>query len=216
MNYRWLGACWVLCLPIVVAAQSTVSVRASGYFVCKDAQGRTYTGDTMPPECSQREVREHNRDGTLLRVIEAPLTPEQRRRREEEAKRKADEQAAQIAARRRDMLLMQSYRDEQALEAARERALADSQTGLKVSAERLENAQKDLLAAQNDLRSFEQKNPGKKPPFLLQRRVDDLTQRIQQEKILIARREDEIGKINARFNADKLRWLELKAAMPAQ
>jgi hypothetical protein len=101
---------WWISIPVVCFVGSALAQvptsRPGGYYICKDANNRTITSDTPPPECANREIREYGRDGTLRRVIEPPLTAEQRKQREEQAKIKADEEAARAAAKRRDTVLM--------------------------------------------------------------------------------------------------------------
>jgi len=47
-------------------------------FVCTAPSGRTITADRPPPECADRPIRELRPDGSVRRLIEPPLTPEQR------------------------------------------------------------------------------------------------------------------------------------------
>lgn len=206
---------WWVSIPVVFFLGSALAQvptsRPGGYYICKDANNRTITSDTPPPECANREIREHGRDGTLRRVIEPPLTAEQRKQREEQAKIKADEEAARAAAKRRDTVLMQTYRNEEALEQARQRALGDSTAVLKADQERMNTLKKEHGAAQNQVSDFQKKNPGKSVPFNLQRNADDLAQRMQQQEVLLSRHQEEVARINARFDADKKRWLEIKA-----
>lgn len=206
---------WWMSIPVVCFLGSALAQaptpRPGGYYVCKDANNRTITSDTPPPECANREIREHGRDGTLRRVIEPPLTAEQRQQREEQAKIKADEEAVRAAAKRRDTVLMQTYRNEEALEQARQRALGDSLAVLKVDQERMNDLKKEHGVAQNQVSEFQKKNPGKPVPFNLQSNLDSLNQRVQQQGQLLGRREQEVARINARFDEDKKRWLEIKA-----
>jgi hypothetical protein len=201
---------WWVALPMIGIFSSAMA-QAPAYYVCKDANNRTISSDTPPPECADREIREHGRNGTLRRVIEPPLTAEQRQQREEQAKIKADAEAASAIAKRRDAVLMQAYRNEEAIELARARALGDSMAVLKVDRERMVAIKKEHSAAVGQMTDFEKKNPGKKPPVPLQRNVDDLAQRVQQQGLLLSRREEEVARINARFDGDKKRWLEIRA-----
>jgi hypothetical protein len=75
----------------------------------------------------------------------------------------------------------------------------------------MNDLKKEHGAAQNQVSDFQKKNPGKSVPFNLQRNADDLAQRMQQQEVLLSRRQEEVARINARFDADKKRWLEIKA-----
>ena len=107
--------------PAAQAQNKADSPVSSGYYSCRDANGRLLTSDRPIMECMNREQKVHNADGTLRRVIEAPLTAEQKRQREEEKARKEAEQERAEQERRRDQILLSSYSSVAAIEQARAR-----------------------------------------------------------------------------------------------
>lgn len=119
--------------PIVFAAVlagATVTAsaaRAEGFgsiYVCRDAVGRTLTSDRPIAACAQQPMRELRADGSLRREIAPPPTAEEREQRQREAERAEREEQRRRLAQARDEALLIAYRDEDALETARERQLA--------------------------------------------------------------------------------------------
>ena len=79
MARRYLLVALVLLSP---AAQADV-------YLCTDGAGRNIMGDQPPAECKDRDVRVIRPDGTVDRIIPAPLSPEQRRARDAEDQARA-------------------------------------------------------------------------------------------------------------------------------
>jgi hypothetical protein len=75
----------------------------------------------------------------------------------------------------------------------------------------MNDLKKEHGIAQNQVNEFQKKNPDKPVPFNLQSNVDDLAQRMQQQGLLLNRRQEEVARINVRYDEDKKRWLEIKA-----
>ncbi|CAN5161861.1 hypothetical protein BH09PSE6_BH09PSE6_05860 [soil metagenome] len=189
-----LGAAW---------PQATDATRS--YFSCKDASGHVLTSDKFIPECADREQREYNANGTLKRVIEAPLTPDQRRQREAADKRKQADDLAALERRRLDRVLLTSYSSVAGIDSARERALGEPMSGIAKSNERLATLKKERQSLQNDTEFYKNRAL---PPELEARIKDNEAQQLY-EQGLVDRRNAEIVRINERYNADKTRFLEL-------
>jgi hypothetical protein len=199
----WLAS--TLMLAGGIAAAQGVDPGPQGYFTCKDPQGRALTSDRMIPECANREQREYSSNGTLKRIIEAPLSPEQRRQREIEDKQKADADLAANERRRLDRVLLSSYSNVPGIEAARERALAEPRSGISKSQARIADLKKERVSMQEETEFYKNKPL---PPDLDRRIKDNDSARLY-EQDLIDRRNAEIVRINDRYNADRARFLEL-------
>ncbi|CAN5267416.1 hypothetical protein BH10PSE17_BH10PSE17_13250 [soil metagenome] len=186
-------------------AQAAPDPNARSYFTCKDSSGHVLTSDRWINECSDREQREYNANGTLRRVIEAPLTPEQRRVREADDKKKAAAELAALERRRLDRVLLSSYSNVSSIDAARERALGEPLSGIAKSNERLATLKKDRQALQADTEFYK----NKPLPHELEARIKDNDAQQLYEQGLIDRRNAEIVRINERYDADRVRFLEL-------
>ena len=78
----------------VWAAQGTIQ---GSIFTCT-VNGKTFSGDRVPQECANSDVRELNRDGSLRRTIPRPLTQDELRARANEAKKRLEEEDKQTRA----------------------------------------------------------------------------------------------------------------------
>jgi len=120
-GYRWLG------IVLAAAAVSALPVAARAQLYVCTTNGRTLTGDLPPPECGNVEIRELNRDGSVKRVIEPPLTPEQKKARELESKQRRERETQAQEQLRRDRALLETYASEDEIETSRDRTLAQRQ-----------------------------------------------------------------------------------------
>lgn len=193
--------------PGVLAQNKADSAISNGYYSCRDANGRLLTSDRPIMECMNREQKVHSNDGTVRRVIEAPLTPEQRRQREEEKQRQEAEQERAEQARRRDQILLSSYSSVAAIEQAQARAQVEPQSGIAKSQARLAQLAKERNGLNADAEFYK----GRTLPGDLERKFHDNDRARKYEEDLIARRNEEIRQINDRFDADKKRFIELTA-----
>jgi hypothetical protein len=208
---------WALPVTLLPALSPTSSVVVAdsplpgkGYFSCRDGSGRLITSDRPIPECLSREVREHNPDGSVRRVIEAPPTPEEKKAREAEQKRRQDEELRAAEQLRYDRILMSNYSSVDGIEAARARALAEPESGLRKSAERLAELADEEKALKVETEFYTRH----KLPADLARKIDDnsAAQRFQHETL--ARRKLDISRINDRYDNERKRFLELTDSTP--
>jgi hypothetical protein len=61
------------------------------------SNGHKYAGQDPPPKCKDQNLRELNPDASIIRILPAPLTAEQRKARDAEEKLRQDEEDAKIA-----------------------------------------------------------------------------------------------------------------------
>lgn len=188
----------------LVLALAAAPVAATVY-VCTDPSGRTITADRPPPECANVPIRELRPDGSVRRVIEPPLTAEQRRARAEQVRREQQEREAKRSQARHDIALLEAYATEKDIEAAREAALASRQAMIDRSIKRL-----DVFAA-------ERKKLDEETEFYLNRKIPDKLEHAieaneslaQAEHRLIAEMRADMARINKRFDAEAERYRSL-------
>jgi hypothetical protein len=183
-------------------------------YVCTDARGRTITGDKPPAECADRAVRELRLDGSVRRVIEPPLTPEQKAAREAEAKRQRDEAEKQRAQMRRDLALLETYASEAEIEETRNRALGSRQ-------QLIDRAQQRLLEHQKDRKKLEAEAEfyaKREMPDKLKRSFEGNASLLRSEQRIIDDVRADMDRVNARFDAELKRWRDLvtSGAQPVQ
>jgi hypothetical protein len=181
---------------------------AADVYVCTDAGGRTITSDRPPPECFGRPIKELRPDGSVRRVIEPPLTPEQRKAREEQARREYQEQERRRAQARRDLALMETYASEAEIEAARQAALNSRRELIERAKKRLENFARERKRLDDEAEFY----ANRKMPDKLQRAFDANESLTHSEQKLMADMQAEMVRINERFDGEARRFRELVLA----
>lgn len=181
---------------------------SAGLYVCTDASGRTITSDRPPPECANLPVREMRADGSVRRVIEPPLTEEQRRERAEKARREYEAKEARRSQARRDIALMETYATEDEIETMRQAALAGRQAVIERSKLRLKDFELERTRLANEAEFY----AGRKMPLKLERSIESNKALIQAEQRLISEMQVDMTRINSRFDAELQRFRELVVA----
>jgi hypothetical protein len=181
---------------------------SAALYVCTDAKGRTITADRPPPECANVPIKELRPDGSVRRVIEPPLTDEQRRERAEKARRDYQEQEAKRTQARRDIALMETYANEGEIEAARQATLAGRQVIIDRSLQRLESFAAERVKLEHEAEFY----ANRKLPEKLERAIESNKELAQAEHRLIADMQADIQRINKRFDAELARYRDLVLA----
>jgi len=177
-------------------------------YICTTPGGRTVTADRPPPECASVPIRELRPDGSVRRVIEPPLTAEQRKAHEEQAQREKREQDAKRSQARHDIALLETYAAEKDIEAARRAALTTRQAMIDRSKKRL-----DAFAAER--RKLEEEAEfyvNRKIPDKLEQAIEANDSLVRAEHRSIAEMQADMTRINKRFDAEAERYRELVAA----
>lgn len=195
-------------LLIALALLAAVPLARAQLYVCTDARGRTITGDRPPPECADRSVRELRSDGSVRRVIEPPLTPEQKAARDAEIKRQREEAEKQRAQMRRDLALLETYASETEIEESRNRALGSRQQLIDRAVQRLAEHQREKKKLDNEAEFYAKRQM----PDKLKRAFDANATLTRSEQKIIDDVRADMDRVNGRFDAELKRWRELVSA----
>jgi hypothetical protein len=199
----------LIALTLLALAAAPASAQ-SRLYKCKDGKGKTYYTQTPPAECLGKEMEELSKQGTVVKKREAALTPEQLVAREAEEKRKKEEELAAKEENRKNQALLNTYASEKDIEDGRQRALKQAELAAKEIEKRVAEAQKraQALAAEKE---FYLKKP---MPKKLQDDIknNEIEAKVQQDAL--AAKQKEMGEINAKYDEDKRRYLQLTGAKP--
>ena len=191
------------------AALLVATVPASAQlYVCTTKAGKTITSDRPPPECSDRAIRELRSDGSTKRVIEPPLTDEQKAQRELDRKKRLQEEDIAREQLRKDKALLEAYSSEAEIDDARDRQLAQRSQMIEVAAKRL-MAHKDGRKKLDNEKEFYAKRD---VPEKLKRAYESNDSLVRSEERIIAALRADIVRINERFDEDRRRFRELVAS----
>ena len=198
-------------LGLAVALGACGAAEAQKIYTCRDRIGRAITSDRPIPECADRAMRELNPSGTVSREIPAPLTPEQMHQKEiDDRKKKLADEAAR-EQRRRDQALLAAYSSEDKIEAARHRALTDTEALIKSSQDHAVELKKERKTIAQEVEFYK----GKPLPPLIKRKVNDNEAAIADEEATLTQRSVDLDRINQRYDEETKRYRELMGVAKA-
>ncbi|TSA12381.1 MAG: DUF4124 domain-containing protein [Betaproteobacteria bacterium] len=183
---------------------------ASALYKCKDSKGKTYYTDRPPAECAGKEMDVLSTQGTVVKKREAALTPEQQAARDAEEKRKKEEEALAKEEKRKNQALLNTYANVKDIEDGRQRALKQSEDAAKEIEKRIALAQKHAMALAAE-KEFYVKKP---MPKKLQDDVRNNEIDLKTQQDALQAKKKELGEINAKYDEDKQRYLEITGAKP--
>jgi len=203
-----------LCSTLLALAPAAAQERM---YKCVDARGKVYYTQVPPPECLGRDTQELNKSGTVIRRNPAaiPLSPAQEQAREAERKKKIEDEERSKEERRKNLALLNTYSSERDIEDARTRALKEAQGAIEDTERVIAGAKKRRQELETE-KEFYVKKP---MPFKLKQEITNNEIEIKNQTSLLDAKKKEISTINAKYDEDKRRYVELtsgKAASAAQ
>lgn len=205
----WRSARWAVCAVALVAAGAASA--APAIYTCIDANGKRLTSDRPIVECSTREQRLLNPDGSVKRIVPPTLTADERAEQEARERQAQVERAAQKDATRRDRNLMVRFPDEAAHNKARAAALDDVHASVRLSEKRLSVLAADRKPLMDEAEFY----TGRQLPLKLRQQLDANDAATEAQLSLIQNQQAEMVRINALFDAELARLRRLWAGAPA-
>jgi hypothetical protein len=214
---------------------------AHALFKCVDEKGVTHYGDVMPPQCAQKEVKEMSRQGSVVKTIEAPKTPEQLRAEAEAREKRRDIEKRMADQKRADMALVATYGSEREFDIAREKDLAVVEARRKTLMTRAPDIEKFLKKMTDEMEFYKEAAPkpkakdGKDAGDVAKARPKDAPKETRSKEAPAQVQADfarakqnkadfdaEIAKLDvdkkaifAKYEGEKARWKKLKTGMAA-
>ena len=173
---------------------------------CVGKDGKKYYGSTVPMPCLGLPIEQLNTSGMVVKRINPESDEKERAAKEAEAKKKREDDAARREAVRRNSALLATYTSAQDIDEARSRALAENQKAVKEVELRIEAIKKRQASYDKELELYKGDN---KPPARLQDDIRDAEIDLKAQENLLAAKKKDIDTINARYDQDKQRYLEL-------
>ena len=172
--------------------------------------GHQVCGDVLPPQCFGKSYREMSPQGTVRRLVEAPLTPEQLARREADERARRAELTRQRAEMRRNQSLLETYSSVADIDARRDRAIE----GVELELKQAESRQAQLMKKRDALNreaEFYQKRA--MPPTLAAAVRESDSELASHSSVIDAKRRD-IEAIRTRYEQDRSRYITLTESRP--
>lgn len=192
---RYAALVLMAVLPALVAAAEPPP---GGIYTCVDDAGRRLTSDRPIAECTHKEQRVLNRDGSLKTVLPPTLTADERAEKEARDRREAERRAAQADAVRRDRNLMSRFPNREAHDKARAAALDTVRLAIKASSLRLEALGLDRKPLVDEAEFY----AGKALPKELKAQLDANDAAFAAQRSAMQTQEAELERINALYDAE--------------
>ena len=188
-----------LTLSFAAQAQSgTADSAGPGIYTCTDDKGRRLTSDRPIPDCSSREQRVLNRDGSLRSVRPPVLTADERAEREAVERRAALAKAAQADAVRRDRNLIARYPNE----AAHRRSREEAQNTVRAAIRATELRVTELSTERAPILAEAEFYKGKALPLKLRQQLDANDAAVEAQRSSAQNQAAELVRINRLYDAE--------------
>ena len=192
-----LVAAALACGQAVRAQQSNLST-TGGIYTCVDDKGKLRTADRPIAECSDREQRVLNKDGSVKRIVPPTLTSEERVEREARERKEFEEKAAYNDAVRRDRNLKNRYPNEAAHNKARESALEAVRSSMRASAQRIKELETERKPLQDEADFYR----GRQLPSRLKQQLEANETSVAAQRELMQTQESELLRVNRIYDME--------------
>lgn len=176
------------------------------FFCCTDPAGKQVCGDLLPQACYGRAYRELGADGRTVREVDAPLTAEQRAKRAAEEEQRKEEEIRQKEQQRKDQALIDTYANVDDIEAIRKRSLDDVNKSIKNAEARIVEIKALRKKFENEAEFYKKK----RLPAEVQKGLADTEFEIKAQESIIEAKKKEIDTIQAKYDDDRKRFIDLQ------
>ena len=183
--------------PLAAEAQS---------YRCVGKDGKKYYGQTVPQQCIGLPMEVLNTQGMVMRKIDPQATASEQQQKAIEAGEKRKRDVIIKEETRKNKALLSTYTSEADIERARKRALEDNQKAVLETEKRIAGLKKRQDELRKELEFFQGKN---KPPAKMQQEIKDNEFTIETQENLLGQKKKDVDGINAKYDDDKKRYLEL-------
>ena len=185
--------------PFAAAAQGLT-------YRCTGSDGKKYYGSTIPKACMGRPIEQLNAQGLVVKRMDAEGDEKERAAKDAEAEKKREADAISKEESRRNRALLATYTSVADIDSARSRTLAENQKTTVEVQTRIEGIVKDKARLTKELEFYSGKN---KPPAKLLEEIKNAEIDVKAQEDLLAAKRREVASINAKYDDDKRRYMEL-------
>ena len=194
-----------LCVALITGITFSFPVAAKLYKWVDD-KGTTHYGETIPPEYADKDRVELNQAGRVIKNEEV-VTPERRRAKELEDTKKRDDENVVLEQRRHDRTLLNTYSNVKEIDQARIRSVQQIDASINVLNSYIKTANDNLLGLQKEADGYT--NANRKIPASLEEDLQEAQARLAKLQHDAEKPNAEKAALEARFAADKARYMDL-------
>ena len=195
------------CAGFVIPAWAQSSSVIQGVYTCIDAKGRKLTADRPIAECTDREQKVLNPSGTVKMRVGPTLTAQERAEQEQKEKREMEERSRVADEKRRDRALLTRYPNKTVHDRERAEALTQIAAVIHAANTRLTELVRQKVGIDEEL-EFYKSDPNKAPSYV-RRQLEENVQSQAVQKRFIVEQENEIRRVNMRFDDEMVRLRQL-------
>ncbi len=202
----WVGALALLPCMSTFAAQSSQET----FYRCKDRNGQTRYGDSMPPECVGLDTEVLNQRGMTVRVIEGETSRAAREQREA-AERKQQQEREERE--QRDRMLIDTYQSVADIERLRDERLDLLVSQYKVTETNIANLRDRQSRLQAQIARFKPYSDNPNAPALPDHLAEEMVNTVNSVRTyqdMLKKNRAEQAEIKSSFQAQISRFKELK------
>lgn len=193
-----LAGVLLVCAIGAASAQTGSGPLAGAIYTCIDDKGRQVRRDRYIAECSDREQRILNKDGSLRQVMPPTFTAEERAEQEAREKKREQERIAMADAQRRDRNLKVRYPNEAAHQRAREAALDAVRKAMKSSELRLQELRQERKPLLEEAEFYK----GRPLPARLKQQLDGNEATAAAQREAMKNQDAELARVNKLFDEE--------------
>ena len=200
---KWLQAALLTLWMVTGGAYAT----GTGVYKWTDEQGAVHYSDQMPSDAmSNKGGVVLDKQGRSVKKIEPAPTPAQVKAKELEDERQRVIAKAQDDKNRRDRALTMSYTSEDEIDIARNRSLTTIDSQIKSA----EAYAADLTKRQQLLEKQKLSYAANAVPVPLESELSGIVDELARQTKLMNQKREELVAVNAKYDADKQRWRDLR------
>ncbi len=203
----WTSGLVLLSMAAMVGAWAQPAPPTGGVYTCVDAKGRRLTADRPIPECTDREQKILNPSGTVQSKIGPTLTAVEAAEQEKKERQQLEERSRTADEKRRDRALLTRYPNKAIHDQERQEALAQIDAVIEAAKKRLIELAKQRVGIDEEM-EFYKKDTSKAPAYV-KRQLEENVQSQAVQKRFISDQENEIRRVNARFDDELARLKQL-------
>lgn len=143
-------------IPLIAILAITAALPAHALYKCTDDKGVTHYGDTMPPQCAKKEIKEMTQQGSTVKTIDAPKTPEQLKAEADDRERRRDVEKRMQEQKLKDGALIATYGSEREFDIAREKDAAVLEARKKTLTARVPDVEKFLAKMTKEMEFYKE------------------------------------------------------------
>ena len=205
-TYKALTAAALVLAPLAAQAQQPQQAT----YRCTGNDGKKYYGSTIPMQCVGRPIEQLNKQGMVVRRIDPEGEAKERAEKEAAQAKAKEEEAATRERSRRNSALLATYTSEHDIDQARARALKENQEAVREVENKIEALKKRRAGYDKELEFYQDKKAGaRQPPAKLAEDIKNTEIDLKAQEELLAVKRKEVDLLNARYDEDKKRYVEL-------